>query len=221
MKISRLCVVVPCALAATALAGPDWVERADAGSTLGTAQAIVGIGQPQRIEGTLSTGLIAGNGDYEDMYLLRIEEPTSFRIDLTQSSFNSMLYLFNVTQANEAFGLLANNDTANTLGSLLVGPGATDNTGALVLNPGEYALAVTGFNRHPVSRTGDIFFFADDTEISGPDGQGGINPLQGWSGVGETGSYAIDLEGIGYVDVPAPGSALVLIGFACMGRRRR
>lgn len=222
MKINRLCFVVPCALATAAYAGPDWVEMGDAGSSLATAQPIVGIGQPQRIEGNLSTGLFA-NGDYEDMYLLRIETPTSFSFDAGLSDFNTMLWLFNVTQAQEAFGLLANDDASpNSTRSLIVGPGATDGSGALVVNPGVYALAITGFGRVPVSRTGNIFFLASNTEISGPDGPGGINPLQGWTGVGETGHYVIDLTGIGYVNVPAPGAGLVLAGaMACAARRRR
>jgi hypothetical protein len=220
MKTPRLFVAVVCALAGTAYAGPDWIEVGDAGSSLATAQPIVGVGQPQRIEGSLSSGFAEQGVDLEDMYLLRIETPTSFSFDSTQTTFNTMLYLFNVTQAQEAFGLLANNDTPSSFGSIIDGP-ATDNTGAMVLNPGVYALAVTGFNRHPVSRTGDIFFFGSSTEISGPDGPGGINPLQGWTGAGETGSYTITLQGIGYVSVPAPGALAVLGAGVFMRRRRR
>ncbi len=41
-----------------ALAGPDWIEQADAGPTYGSAQRIVGIGVPHSISGTLSAGLV-------------------------------------------------------------------------------------------------------------------------------------------------------------------
>jgi hypothetical protein len=220
MKTPRIFVVVLCALAAPAYAGPDWIEIGDAGSTLGTAQAVTGIGTPRHIEGSLSSSLMAA-GDYEDMYLLRIETPTSFHFDLSGSSFDSMLYLFNVTQAQEAFGLLANNDAPTSIGSLIDGPNATDGSGAMVLNPGVYALAITGFNRHPISRTGSIFFFASTTETSGPDGPGGTNPLQGWDGVGAVGTYSIDLDGIGYVSVPAPSAAAILAAGVLLRRRRR
>jgi hypothetical protein len=219
MKISHLCVVAPCALAAAAYAGPDWVEVGDAGSTLATAQAVTGIGTPTHILGTLSSGL--QGGDYEDMYLIRIETPTSFKFDLTSCPFDSMLYLFNITQAQEALGLLANNDTPLGFGSLIDGP-ATDLTGSMVVNPGEYALAITGYDRYPVSRTGAIFYFANHTEISGPDGPGGLNPLEGWEGVGDVGSYDVELTGIGYVAAPAPSSCVAL-GMLALGswRRRR
>ena|SRR5436190_6645613 len=221
MKTPKLCVAVLCALAAPVYAGPDWIEVGDAGSSVRTAQPVVGIGTPTHIQGTLSNSLLAA-ADFEDMYLLRIETPTSFHFDLSGSTFDSMLYLFNVTQADEAFGLLANNDTPTSLGSLINGPNATDNSGAMVLNPGVYALAVTGFNRHPVSRTGDIFFFASNTETSGADGAGGLNPLQGWDGVGATGSYDIELDGIGYVNVPAPSAAVIMAtGVGVLMRRRR
>src|SRR5882724_2442164 len=110
---------VVCALSGTAFAGPDWVEIGDAGNNLSTAQRITGIGTPVTIEGSLSNSWVA-EADLEDMYLLRIETPSSFRFDLSLSSFDSMLYLFNVTQAQEALGLLANNDAGpSTIGSLI------------------------------------------------------------------------------------------------------
>ena len=66
-------------VSAPALAGPDWVENIDAGSSLLTAQAVVGIGTPQRISGTLSTGF---TGDFEDIYIIRIDQPTSFSFSM-------------------------------------------------------------------------------------------------------------------------------------------
>jgi MYXO-CTERM domain-containing protein len=221
MKTPLLFLVASCALAAPAVAGPDWVEREDAGSNYTGAQRVVGVGTPLSISGTLSTGLIGD--DLEDVYLISITSPGTFKFDLRNSTFDSMIHLFNVTQAEELFGLLANNDSAFSPGSYIGGPMATDGSGAMVLNPGIYALAISGFNRHPVSRTGDIFLFTSLTETSGPDGPGGINPLEGWVGTGETGSYNIIMEGVGYVDVPAPGAAalLGLCGVTALRRRRR
>jgi hypothetical protein len=220
MKTHRLLAVIPCALAATAYAGPDWVEVGDAGSTFNTAQVVLGIGQLTSIEGSLSSGLTGS--DFEDVYLIRIETPGAFRFDLTNTGFDSMLWLFNVTKAGELFGLLANNDSPSTMGALIPGPNATDSTGAMVTNPGVYAIAITGFNRRPSSRTGDIFSFASNTEISGPDGPGAINPLQTWVGEGATGDYVLTVQGVGFVDVPAPGTgALLAVGLLAGARRRR
>jgi hypothetical protein len=73
-----------------------------------------------------------------------------------------------------------------------------------------------------VSQAGPIFSFGSPTEISGPDGAGGLNPHIGWTGVGETGTYVIEMRDIGWYNVPAPSSALALVGGAgLLGLRRR
>jgi hypothetical protein len=211
-------------VAGCAFAGPDWIEGAiDAGPTLSTAQAIVGVGQLQTLAGTLSAGSGFGPGvtpDLEDVYLLRITTPTSFSFTVANADFNPQLFLFNITLPGEALGLLANNDTPSGTRPVLTSP-ATDSTGAMVLLPGQYALGVSGFGRVPVSSTGPIFFFASSTEISGPDGPGGTNPLSGWTGNGETGTYLIELRGVDFYDVPAPASGSLLLGLAMLRRRRR
>lgn len=207
------------AAASPAVAGPDWVEIGDAGSLVSEAQAVVGVGQLNSIQGTLSNSL--GAPDYEDMYLIEILSPTTFFFDLSAAQFDTRVFLFNVTLAGEAFGLLANDDTNAGTTSFLTGL-ATDGSGAKVTQPGVYAIAITGQGRYPVSRTGPIFVFQSSTEISGPDGPGGINPHEGWDGQGTTGSYNILVQGIGFVDIPAPGAGacLVLAGLLT-GRRRR
>lgn len=210
-----------------ALAGPDWIETGDAGSTLATAQRVVGTAQLSRIIGTLSSGSTGignrrGTGpDYEDLYLIRITAPSSFSFQVGGAAFNAQLFLFNVTLPGEALGLLAADDTPVSNAPLLISP-ATDATGAQVVLPGVYAMGITGFGRVPVSSTGPIFSFASPTEISGPDGPGGTNPLMGWEGVGETGTYVVGVQGVDWVDIPAPASAMVLLlaGLCSRGRRR-
>lgn len=211
--------------AAPSLAGPDWIEGAeDAGSTILTAQKIVGVGDLLRISGKLSLGSARGVvslPDYEDLFLLTISQPTLFSFTVASANFDPQLFLFNITIPGEALGLLANNDTV--LGNLpvLTSP-ATDGTGAMVLLPGSYALGVSGVGRVPVSLTGPIFNFASTTEVSGSDGVGGINPLYDWTGTGQTGGYEIDLVGCDYFDVPAPSAcSLLLLGGALSARRRR
>jgi hypothetical protein len=223
----RRVVAAPAAVllcACTALAGPDWIEGdTDAGATLETAQAIVGIGQLHVLIGELSlgSGVAAGQvDDLEDLYLLRIATPMSFSFTVGQAAFNPQLFLFNITRPGEALGLLANDDQISSNLPLLTSP-ATDGTGAMVLLPGEYALGVSGFGRVPVSPTGPIFFFGSTTEISGPDGAGGINPLSGWTGPGQTGTYRIELSGVDWYNIPSPAAGAALLGMAGVLRRRR
>jgi len=209
--------------------GPDWVEQGDAGSTIGSAQLVLGLGQIESIVGTLSSGTAAGTTigdpgsppDFEDVYLLRIETPGAFSFQVMNANFDPQLFLFNVTIPGEGLGLLANNDTPMSMLPFLTSP-ATDGTGATVLLPGVYALGVSGLGRVPVSRTGLIFNFASPTEVSGPDGLGGTNPLSGWTGVGQTGGYLVEMTGVGFFDIPAPGGAAVmLLGLGVTGGRRR
>lgn len=217
-------------LAGTSLAGPDWIEGGrvggqDAGSTIGFAQPILATStQITTIVGRLDSGFdpnALGVPDLEDMYLLQILDPNTFSFNLVGANFDAQLWLFNVTFPGEAFGLLANNDTPFSINPVLTRP-ATDLTGADVRFPGVYAIAISGLGRLPVSSTGQIFNFASPTEISGPDGPGGLTPHIGWTGVGQTGDYMIEATGIGRFDVPAPGAAAVLIGLAAVaGRRRR
>lgn len=207
--------------AASALAGPDWVEIGDAGSDVRTAQVPLrppGGGQLATIAGSLD-----GRGaDFEDLYFIAVTDPVTFSITTGSADFDPVLYLFNVTVNNEALGLLGNNDQAagNPL-ARIVSP-ATDGTGVVISSPGDYIIAVAGSGRFPVSSTGAIFNFASLTEISGADGVGGLNVLSGWSGDGATGSYQLVLVSGDFPEVPAPGAAALLaLGVVAGGRRRR
>lgn len=199
------------AMCGSAIAGPDWLEIGDAGPTLGTAQRTFGVGDLNTIAGTLSTGF--GMPDYEDMYLITVTDPGNFSMTVN-ANFNAQLWVFNVTLADQAFGLLGVQGPA-------IGPFSNDDTGAALTTPGVYAIAISGVGRVPVSINGEIFAFQNPGEISGPDGPGGINPHIDWTGVGETGSYVINFEGSGFYDIPAPGGLAVIAVFALAGTRRR
>lgn len=205
----------------SALAGPDWVEQVDAGSVLSSAQLTRGEGSIRTIQGTLTGALLGPGGDLEDMYIVRIAEPTTFTFSLASANFNSALYLFNISQANEAFGLLGADDSGESQGAVLTSI-ATDGSGAQVTNPGIYALVITFSGNRAQSRTGDIFTFDGTTEISGPDGPGGTNPHEGWLNQGgfTGGEYIIDVVGVDFAEVPAPG-ALALAAMAGLGAMRR
>lgn len=211
LTLSTLCFAAP------ALAGPNWIEVGDAGSSLLTAQ------RPTLPPGVTELQTISGNldptaADFEDLYIIDISQPVMFSMTTGISTFNPVLYMFNITVNDEAFGLLANDDQAagNPIPRLL--PAATDGTGAMINEPGLYLIAITGAGRFPLSSTGAIFIFANATEISGADGPGGINPHAGWAGEGETGSYSILFTGVH----PAPGTIALpaLLGAALLRRRR-
>lgn len=214
-------------MASPTYAGPDWIERGDAGSLLETAQPVVGTqGRVRSISGTLGSGAgLFGDPpapDLEDMYLIRITQPTMFSFVANSPQFNPRLYLFNVTLPGEAFGLLANDDSGMGTSAALAGM-ATDGTGAMVTLPGVYAIAICGFARTPISSAGSIFNLASPTEISGADGPGGLLHHSGWTGNGEVGSYQIDLTGVDWYDVPTPGAgalSVVSLGLAIRRRRR-
>lgn len=210
-------------MAGMAVAGPDWLEQGDAGSTITSAQ------KPQRPLGAESLESVSGSlaegfavPDYEDLYYIRIMDPGNFSIRPVFADFNVVLYLFNITVNGEGYGLLGNDDESPTSSLPKLTAFSTDGTGVQVSVPGDYVLAVTGRGRTPVSRSGAIFNLASPTEISGPDGPGGFNPLMDWTGVGETGHYSFQMVATDFPAVPAPaGLAVLAAGGLALGRRRR
>ena len=222
MKASKAVTLIVLCFPAIAFAGPDWVEGADAGSDLSHAQVITGIGVPRSISGSLASSFLGA--DYEDLYVIRVLQPSFFSFKMQPTTFNSQLYLFGISADKpNLYGLLSNDDqsTTSTAASIATSH-ATDGTGVRILYPGLYCLAITTSGRYPVSASGAIFYQATPTEVSGPDGPGRYDPLSGWEGSGDTGSYTVDVEGVGFVDVPAPGALALagLAGAAALRRRR-
>ncbi|MFK7760272.1 MAG: DVUA0089 family protein [Phycisphaerales bacterium] len=223
--LSAALLLTAASLTTSALAGPDWIEDGDAGSTLGAAQDITPVGVINSIAGTL------GGQDTEDVYKLvilngdDIASPVDFGFTNNggPQDFNPSLWLFD----SEGFGVLGNDDDP-----ILGGPDArlltpsTDGV-TLLLPPGTYFIAITesgnvplSFRENPLLGEGgsfeEIFSFESVTEVSGPDGLGADNPLAAWTGgAGSEGGYGI-------VITPTPSSAfaLALAGLG-MSRRRR
>ncbi|NNM25435.1 MAG: hypothetical protein HKO59_05530, partial [Phycisphaerales bacterium] len=201
------------AAAGNADARPLFCEGIDAGSLPTTATTVSGAGTVTGIEGSLSSSL-TGGGDFEDMYLISITDTVIFEARTvepkTLPTFNTQLWLFSAASSprsgTEGFGLLANDDAQpggpGFPGSSLLLPMSDDGTG-VVLTPGEYYLAITGFANQPLSEgpggLQPIFEFDSPVEISGPDGPGGMHPIVGWSGGGETGAYLILLSGVTFL----------------------
>lgn len=221
MKYSKAIALLVFCAPVTAFAGPDWIERGDAGSSLGNAQFVTGVGAPTSISGSLNSNLLGE--DYEDLYVISVLHPTTFSFIMTNANFDSQLYLFAISEATDLFGMLSNDDdTVFTTNAAIDQSFATDGTGSHVIYKGLYCLAITTSGRYPVSPDGAIFFQATNTEISGPDGPGRYGALSGWEGPGGSGSYFIELDGIGYADIPTPGvMSIAVAGSLAMLRRRR
>jgi hypothetical protein len=202
-----------------AIAGPDWVEIGVAGSLFDTAQipTPLGGGPLNSIQGNLD-----GPGDFSDMYIIGVADPALFNMQIASANFNAQLFIFHITLAGGAYGLLGNDDRAIGDNRPLLTPVATDGTGARLDLPGDYLIGISGFGHNPVSSTGLIFNMATTTEISGADGPGGFNRHIGWDGPGVAGSYMIALEGVVFPAYPSPGTAASLaMGLILLGRRRR
>lgn len=196
-RILSLAIVVQLgwALPAAANVGPEHVEGdTDAGSLPGNSQKTTGNGVFSTIRGTLesASGVSGGELDLEDMYLIRIDDPENFLATTVptlggSADFDSRLFLFHADFGPDGLGILGNNDTfipglgkgEFSFGSTLTNQ-ATDETGAEVTQAGLYYLAITLTPRVPISEGGQIFRFDFDTEISGPDGDGGESVVIAW-----------------------------------------
>lgn len=209
--------------ASSATAGPEWVEQdhgsGDTSSLPGTGVQAVSSpngGAVSKITGKL--GALGFNGpsvDFEDMYLIRIDDPSNFFATTVpqfggSADFDSRLFLFRV----DGTGLLGNDDTTiiGLLGSSsaqsTLGNMSTDGTRVVVDEPGLYLLCVTSFISSPQNNNGFLFSFGKFGEVSGPDGPGGADPITEWfqdsgkfqPGFGFSGNYEIFLGGAGSVE---------------------
>ncbi|MGI9014820.1 MAG: hypothetical protein ACR2GY_11315 [Phycisphaerales bacterium] len=224
-------------LALSAAAGPEWVEKNDAGESPRNAQNTNGdFKQIDGIRGTLGTFFEGGN-DQVDMYYIRITDPDNFTLSTNEefnrgeSNFDTRLWLFEIGTFGRggplAFGLLANDDVRGFEdGSSFLRPVSDDDSGARVREGGLYLIAISNGDNMPFSEGGDMFFFANPFEVSGPDGQGGNAPFLGWRGEGEgqegIREYRIGITGATFANLPAPGAFVTLVaaGLIARGRRR-
>jgi hypothetical protein len=189
-------------LARVNVAGPEWEEMADAGALPGNAQPIVGPAatRVERIRGSIAGAGAALGGDFQDMFLVFIDDPLAFSatVDVT-TGFNTELWLL----TSAGLGRLGNDECAGSAPLSCFGNMADDGTGATITAPGLYLLAISGFNSNPGSLGGLIFDQIIPTEVSGPDGSGGSLMISSWiPPTGAIGSYAIDLTGCIFIACP-------------------
>lgn len=204
-----IAIMALAAVSGSALAS-DWREVGDAGA-LPPGQVTIGPGALTSITGKLE-GQNGNVIDFEDMYCIRITNPTGFRATtIGGAAFDTQLFLFDMAGR----GISHNDDSAGGFLSTL--------TGQFVPATGLYHIAITGYNRDPVDVAGGLIWNNSPfgTERA-PDGPAAANAIAGWSGNGATGDYVITLEGAEFCRVPAPGAmALLGLGGLAAARRRR
>lgn len=182
------------------------MEVGDAGDLASSAQFSTSPSDVSAIRGVLS-----GYHD-ADMFAILIENPAIFSATTDApgtSALDTQLFLFDT----DGMGVLANDDIANGNGPY--NPRSHLPAGSLAsLAAGIYYLAISGWDRDPVSIGGQIF--TDDQNYAGvvtAGGPGRFQPLQGWDGNGAlnggVGEYTIALTGV--AAIPEPASVVLLL----------
>lgn len=210
-------------------AGDTWFEfvDGDAGDTVGSAaQVVTGIGDLTAITG------FTGEFDMVDAYRFRITSNLAFSATTDfGAGWDTRLLLFN----GDGQLLLGQEDSMEGFEgeytSFLSSPatfidvfgqyGVDPSAAGVVLDPGEYILAITGYETDPLDAEGNPTIdleFPDDDYLSLRGVTGG--PFVEWGDAGDNyGSYTITLAGAAFI--PAPYS-LALFGFGgLMAMRRR
>ncbi|MBK9129667.1 MAG: DVUA0089 family protein, partial [Phycisphaerales bacterium] len=118
-----------------------------------------------------------------DLYRIQIDAPGSFSASTCNGAgFDTQLFLFDANGR----GVVCNDDTCGAQSTL---------ANARVTTAGVYYLAITNYDRDPISLGGLIFPNTSSGEL-GPTGPGGGLPLAGWSGAPASGgAYTITLTG--------------------------
>jgi len=193
---------------ATSAQAQIWTEVGDANEL--AAQVTLGTGPLLEIRG--STSVASGDLTGVDLYKIYVRDWTAFSASLAGATWDTQLFLF----TSAGMGIACNDDTGGLTSTLPVGNALyAGRTG-----PEKVMIAVSGYNRDPVS-AGGLIFPNTFSGVHGPTGVGGGSPLSGWTGTPARGDYVLRLTGCEYW-VPAPG-ATALLGLAGLiaGRRRR
>lgn len=188
-------------IASTPSISAPYVESGDAGESLATAQTLPG--------GTNSvSGSVSGDTDMFKFYW----GGGAFYVNTSGSTFDTQLFLFDASGA----GVWANDDGLPGLGSYIEDP---------ALASGFYFLAISGYNRDPVSASGVMFQSSPFDPQYSPSYPG--ETLLSWSGTGLTGSYTLNFRSASGEDVqtgtvPEPNLlGLLGVGMAGLAALRR
>jgi hypothetical protein len=210
----KLVFVLAVAAIAAGASAQLWNEQGDAGDLPGTAQLTMGSGPLNFISGNY------GAASDVDMYGITVTDWSLFSATTVGgTTLDTQLFLFTLG----GMGIASNDDSSagGTLQSLLPVGNANYNSRT---NGEQVFLAISQFDRDPVSAGGEIFLDAFTT-VHGPDGPGGGSPITGWNGsFSTTGAYRITLTGAEFFSanpVPEPFTmGLGIAGVAVFARRR-
>jgi hypothetical protein len=171
--------------------GQLWNESGDAGDLPASAQGVLGSGPLQLILGMI------GEASDVDMYQVFICDAPNFSASTVgQTTLDTQLFIFDAS----GLGIVSNDDT---LGS---GTQSTIPTGFIPAN-GVYYIAISLFNRDPISSGGLIFNPPAFTTVQTPNGPGAGSPVSGWqNATTATGPYGIVFTGACFVDPSVSGA---------------
>jgi len=188
---------------------PDHIEVGDAGDLPATAQDPGGVGPLASISGS-------GGGTDEDMYRICITNPSGFSATTVgMADFDTQLFLLDSTGR----GVYSNDDFPGGAPFHSFLPPGDPNSPTAV---GIYFIAISGFNDEAANAGGLIFADAVFTDVNGPTGPGGADPITLWTGtVAAPGVYSIVFTGsaatsscapVGGTMIPLDTTALLLAG---------
>jgi len=202
-------------LSATAQ-GQIWAEVGDAPDFPVPGQITFGIGPLATITGTIASGTDA------DMYCIMVTDAAAFFASTAGTPGtlgDTQLFLFDLA----GMGMNHNDDSTGLRSRIYAGGPAAGVPAPIPVVAGVmYGLAISGFDRDPVSAGGEIWFDTPFGDQTAPDGPGAAGALTGWAGASASGTYTISLGGATFCTIPGPGSlALLAVGGLVARRRRR
>ncbi len=209
-------LAVTLAFGGLALAGPEHIETGDAGSYKSTAQKVYKSYTDPHLDlimGQLSNSTAGKTPDLEDMYIIRVTDPEEFSASTDPgdcvmtgdppsevcgyAEFDSQLWIMRIVRDEDGVALLANDEKFTSSGSSKLTGSANDGSGNFHVNVGEYLIAITAYGNVPQSSSGNLYTFANRTEVSGADGPGAHGVHSAWTGGGPSvpGDYTIVFTG--------------------------
>lgn len=200
--------------------GGTWSEFGDAPSFPdGQAQVTRGEGDLFFISGSTAAT------DPRDSYCIKISNPSSFQVTsdtningFATANFDTRLFLFD----KKGKPILFNDDTppsSSPFASTLTGV-ATDGSGYVLSQPGEYILVVAGFSDDPLDNIANNLFNQSASLVHAPIPNS--NHFSLWENSSPaTGNYALTLTGVSFcqdkLDIVGRGSSLTNNSQMCLG----